>query len=71
MGDVTFCHSSVINALSMVNCSCIKNPEVTTGLASASDQPLAYKAKTSVQIKADEFLTASFLLAGWVQSYSS
>ena len=49
--DVTFCHRAVINALSMVNHSCLRGPETTLWLASVSDGPIARRAKTSVPIK--------------------
>lgn len=62
MGDFTFCNSSVISALSILNCSYIKNPEITTGFASASEKHWASKAETSVPIKAAEFLRALVLL---------
>lgn len=49
--DVAFCHRALINALSMVNHSCMRGPETTRGLASVSDRPIACRAKTSVPIK--------------------
>lgn len=63
MGDVTFCHSSVINAFSMVTFSCSKYPEITTGCVSGLAQPLVYKAITPMLNKSC-WIPKSIILVG-------